>query len=102
MQTYGLAFLPLHVAIENKLIEKHAAAAGIADVKLTISNLGSGAAINDAIISGSVDVAMAGLTVLINLWDKTVGRNAVKGMMAISDTPIYFNTTDAASTRSAI
>jgi NitT/TauT family transport system substrate-binding protein len=95
VQTYGLAFLPLHVAIENKLIEKHAAAAGISDVKLTISNLGSGAAINDAIISGSVDVAMAGLTVLINLWDKTVGRNAVKGMMAISDTPIYFNTTDS-------
>ncbi len=94
VQTYGLAFLPLHVAIENKLIEKHAAAAGITDVKLTISNLGSGAAINDAIISGSVDVAMAGLTVLINLWDKTTGRNAVKGMMAISDTPIYFNTTD--------
>jgi NitT/TauT family transport system substrate-binding protein len=94
VQTYGLAFLPLHVAIENKLIEKHAAAAGISDVKLTISNLGSGAAINDAIISGSVDVAMAGLTVLINLWDKTTGRNAVKGMMAISDTPIFFNTTD--------
>jgi NitT/TauT family transport system substrate-binding protein len=37
---------------------------------------------------------MAGLTVLINLWDKTTGRNAVKGMMAISDTPIFFNTTD--------
>ena len=65
VQTYGLAFLPLHVAIERKLIEKHAAAAGISDVTLTISNLGSGAAINDAIISGSVDVAMAGLTVLI-------------------------------------
>ena len=94
VQTYGLAFLPLHVAIERKLIEKHAAASGISDVTLTISNLGSGAAINDAIISGSVDVAMAGLTVLINLWDKTTGRNAVKGMMAISDTPIYFNTTD--------
>ncbi len=93
-QTTGLAYLPVYVAIERKLIEKHAAAAGLGDVTLVFTKLGSGTAINDAIISGSVDVAMAGVTVLINLWDKTVGRNAVKGMMAISDTPIYFNTVD--------
>src|SRR5947209_18861702 len=93
-QTSGLAYLPVYVAVENKLIEKHAAAAGLTDVTLVFTKLGSGTAMNDAIISGSVDVAMAGVTVLINLWDKTVGRNAVKGMMAISDTPIYFNTLD--------
>jgi NitT/TauT family transport system substrate-binding protein len=93
-QTSGLAYLPVYVAVEQKLIEKHAAAAGLVDVSLVFTKLGSGTAINDAIISGSVDVAMAGVTVLINLWDKTVGRNAVKGMMAISDTPIYFNTLD--------
>jgi NitT/TauT family transport system substrate-binding protein len=93
-QTSGLAYLPVYVAVENKLIEKHAAEAGLNDVTLVFTKLGSGTAINDAIISGSVDIAMAGVTVLINLWDKTVGRNAVKGMMAISDTPIYFNTLD--------
>jgi NitT/TauT family transport system substrate-binding protein len=94
-QTSGLAYLPVYVAVERKLIEKHAAAAGLTDVALVFTKLGSGTAINDAIISGSVDIAMAGVTVLINLWDKTVGRNAVKGMMAISDTPIYFNTLDS-------
>jgi NitT/TauT family transport system substrate-binding protein len=94
-QTSGLAYLPVYVAIERKLIEKHAAASGLTDVTLVFTKLGSGTAINDAIISGSVDIAMAGVTVLINLWDKTVGRNAVKGMMAISDTPIYFNSVDS-------
>ena len=59
-----------------------------------VVRLASGAAVNDAIISGSIDVAMAGLTVLLNLRDKTVGPNTVKGMMAIADSPIYFNTTD--------
>src|SRR5216684_3939203 len=73
-QTSGLAYLPVYVAVERKLIEKHAAAAGLGDVTLVFTKLGSGTAINDAIISGSVDVAMAGVTVLINLWDKTVGE----------------------------
>lgn len=90
-QQFGLSYLPLRVALERKLIEKHAKALGAGDVKVTVVRLASGAAVNDAIISGSIDVAMAGLTVLLNLHDKTVGRNPVKGMMAIADTPIYFN-----------
>jgi NitT/TauT family transport system substrate-binding protein len=94
-QQFGLSYLPLSVAIERKLIEKHASAAGIPNSKVEIVRLASGAAVNDAIISGSVDVAMAGLTVLINLWDKTAtGTNPVKGLMAISDSPIYFNTVE--------
>ena len=48
--------------------------------------LASGTAVNSAIIAGQVDVAMAGATVLLNLWDRTIGRNTVKGMMAIADT----------------
>ena len=94
VQQFGLSYLPLHVALDRKLIEKHAAAMGLAGVNVEVVRLGSGAAANDAIISGNVDVAMAGATVLLNLWDKTVGRNVVKGMMAIADTPIYFNTID--------
>jgi NitT/TauT family transport system substrate-binding protein len=93
-QQYGLSYLPLHVALERKLIEKHATAMGHPSTSVEMVRLGSGAAVNDAMISGGIDVAMAGATVLVNLWDKTVGRNAVKGMMAIADTPVYFNTVD--------
>src|SRR5689334_24042162 len=71
VQQFGLSYLPLHVAVEQKLIEKHARAAGLGDIKVTLSKLGSGAAVNDALISGSVDIAMAGTTVLMTVWDKT-------------------------------
>ena len=52
---------------------------GEADAKVEVVRLASGAAVNDAIISGSIDVAMAGLTVLLNLSDKTAGQNAGQG-----------------------
>ena len=93
-QQFGLSYLPLHVALELKLIEKHAKAFGETDAVVEVVRLSSGAAVNDAILSGSIDVAMAGLTVLLNLSDKSSGQNSVKGMMAIADSPIYFNTTD--------
>src|SRR4051794_8002115 len=93
-EQFGLSYLPLHVAIANRLIERHAAALGLPDATVEVAKLGSGAAVNDAIISGNIDVAMAGVTVVLTLRDKTLGRNEVKGMMAIADTPIYFNTID--------
>lgn len=91
---FGLSFLPMDVAVDKQLIEKQAAALGLNDTKVTFDRISSGSAMNDAIISGSADVALAGVSVMVLLWDKTTGRNAVKGMMAISDTPIYFNTID--------
>jgi NitT/TauT family transport system substrate-binding protein len=93
-QQFGLSYLPLHVALELKLIEKHAKALGEGDPIIEVVRLASGPAVNDAIISGNIDVAMAGLTVLLNLHDKTISQNPIKGMMAIADSPIYFNTTD--------
>jgi len=91
---FGLSYLPLLVAIDGNLIEKQAAKLGLAGVKVEVATIASGAAANDALISGSIDVATAGSTVLANLWDKTYGRDVIKGMMAIADTPIYFNTID--------
>jgi NitT/TauT family transport system substrate-binding protein len=93
-QQFGLSYLPLHVAIERKLIEKHSQELGLPNVKVDVVTISSGAAANDALISGTVDIAMAGSTVLLNLWDKTFGHDVIKGIMAIADTPIYFNTID--------
>jgi NitT/TauT family transport system substrate-binding protein len=94
VQQFGLSYLPLHMALEHKLVEKHAAAAGVQNPAVEASRLASGAATNDALLSGSVDLAMAGMAVLLNLWDKTVGHAPVRGMMAIADTPTVFNTID--------
>ncbi|MFG1465553.1 ABC transporter substrate-binding protein [Xanthobacter sp. DSM 24535] len=94
----GLCYLPMIIATESRLIEKHAAALGVPDVKVTYTQLTSGPAITDALISGNADIAMAGTSVMLNLWDKTVKFAPVKGMMAICDSPIYFNTIDPAIT----
>ena len=94
VQQFGLSYLPLHVAVDQKLIEKHARNAGLGDMKVTLSKLGSGAAVNDALISGSVDIALGGTTVLMTIWDKTKGRADIKGVMAFCDTPMVITTID--------
>ena len=81
----GLAYRPLRVAVEQKLIEKHAAAQSMPDARVEILQLGSGTATDDALISGNVDVAMAAGPVLIDLRGESPGRNTAKGMMAIAD-----------------
>jgi len=88
-QQFGLGFLPLRVAAEHKLIEKHAEALGLHDVKVELYTISSGTAVNDALISGSVDIAMAGSSVLLMLWDKTRSVDPIKGMMAIADPRVH-------------
>jgi NitT/TauT family transport system substrate-binding protein len=91
---YGLCYLPMDVAIDQKLIQKHAAAAGIKDVKVSFQRFASGNTDTDAVLSGSADIAMVGVSVMLNVIDKTVGHNPIKGMMGMCDSPVYFNTTD--------
>jgi NitT/TauT family transport system substrate-binding protein len=93
-EQYGMIYLPLHVMVERKLVEKHAAALGHPELKLSMLQLSSGAAVNEAVLSGAVDVATVGATVLLTIWDKTRGHANVRGMMALCDSPILFNTSD--------
>lgn len=93
-QQYGMVYLPLQVAVEHKLIEKHAAALGHPGLKLSMLQLASGAAVNDALLSGAIDVATGGASVLLTVWDRTRGRQNIRGMMALCDSPILFNTSD--------
>lgn len=93
-QLYSLTYLPAYIVYEEKLIEKHAARLGIPAPMVTISKLSSGPAANDALISGSVDIAMGGITVLLTLWDKTQGTMNVRGIATMVDSPIFLMTVD--------
>lgn len=77
---YGLGYLPLVVMEEQRLIEKHAKAAGLGDIDVSWATLGGGSAANDALLSGSVDYISGGVAPLIVIWAKTNG--AVKGVSA--------------------
>jgi len=89
----GVGFLPLLVMKERGLIEKHAAAAGIADAKVRWIELGGPAVMNDALLSGSVDFIAAGPPAFITLWDRTRSSVDIRGVAAMSSLPMYLNTT---------
>jgi NitT/TauT family transport system substrate-binding protein len=89
----GVGFLPLLVMREHKLVEKHASAAGMADVTVRWIELGGPAVMNDALLSGSVDFIAAGPPAFITLWDKTRGNAVVRGVAAMASLPMYLNTT---------
>ena len=76
----GVGFLPLLVMRNLNLIEKHAQAAGLADLKVRWIDLGGPAVMNDALLSGSVDFIAAGPPAFITLWDRTRGAADVRGV----------------------
>lgn len=89
-EQFGVTYLPLHVVRDQKLIEKHAKEAGIDDVQVEWVKLSGGAAQNDALLSGSIDVASAGIGPVLTIWDKTKG--AVKAVAALGSLPSFLIT----------
>jgi NitT/TauT family transport system substrate-binding protein len=90
----GVGFLPLLVMRDRGLIEKHARAAGLADLTVRWIDLGGPAVMNDALLSGSVDFIAAGPPAFITLWSATRGSADVRGVAAMSSLPMYLNTTN--------
>ncbi|GLS45381.1 ABC transporter substrate-binding protein [Methylobacterium brachythecii] len=82
----GLSYLPAAVAEHLGLVEKHATAAGLSDVKVSWTRLTSGGASNDALLSGSVDMVISGGPNMLILWGKTSGR--VKGVVCTGALPM--------------
>ena len=88
---FGIVYLLLDVAAEQKLIEKHAKAAGL-DVKVEFVQLSGGAAVNDALLSSSIEVGGAGVGPLFTIWDRTQGRQNVRGVASLGNFPYYLVT----------
>src|SRR5690349_4681746 len=90
---FGMAYLPLMVMQDKKLVEKYAQAAGLGNVKVRWAQFAGGGAMNDALLSGSIDIGVAGVPSLILLWNKTKGTALeVKGVGSVINTPMYLNT----------
>ncbi len=88
----GVGFLPLLMAREYHLIEKHALAAGLPGLSVRWIELGGPAVMNDALLSGSVDFIAAGPPAFLTLWDKSRGTADVQGVAALTSLPMYLNT----------
>lgn len=96
MKQVGIASLTLAIMEHEKFYEKHLAAAGLATTKVSWTRLVGGNVVNDAILSGNLDFAVAGIVPLSVIWAKTRGTpNEVKGVVGLNSIPIYFNTRNA-------
>lgn len=90
----GLLYLPMILMESGGLIEKHAKAAGLGDVKASWITFNSGGAATDALLSGNVDFVTSGASNMLLLWDRTKGQ--VKGVAACGGMPMYLVTRNPA------
>lgn len=90
-QQFGIVYLLLDVARDQGFIEKEGAKAGL-QIKPEWRALSGGAALNDALLSGAVDIASAGVGPLLTVWDRTKGHQNVKGIASLGNFPYYLVT----------
>ena len=89
---FSMGYLQLNVMEHQKLIEKHAQALGLPDVKVSWLTFNGPAAVNDALLSGTIDIASGGVPGLLVLWAKTKGTpQEVRGIAALSSQPFLLN-----------
>jgi NitT/TauT family transport system substrate-binding protein len=90
---YGISHLAMALLDELQLVQKHAAKAGLGDIKVSWRRFSDGPGMNEALLSGNLDVANGGLTALIVLFDKSKG--AFTGLSALSSMPAVMMTRNA-------
>jgi NitT/TauT family transport system substrate-binding protein len=69
---FGISFLPLYLMDELKIIEKNAKAVGL-DVKTSYARFSGTGPMQDAILSGSIDMGPLGIAGLLLAWEKAKG-----------------------------
>jgi NitT/TauT family transport system substrate-binding protein len=82
----GLAALPLAIAQEARLVEKHLAAQGLRDVAVAWTQTGAGT--ENALLAEAVDFAAIALPALVLLWEKTKGSpREVRALASLPSIP---------------
>ena len=94
---YGIGYLPLHVVKHLKLLEQEAAKRGLPEVAVSWTNLGGGSAMNDGLLSGSLDLVSGGVGAFVTIWAKTRGAIDVRGVASLNALPIYLVTNNPAA-----
>jgi NitT/TauT family transport system substrate-binding protein len=89
---YGISHLAMAIMDELQLVQRQAEKAGLSDLKVTWSRFSDGPGMNEALLSGNLDIANGGLTALIVLWDKSKGNYV--GLSALSSMPAVMMTRD--------
>ncbi|SDL62129.1 ABC transporter substrate-binding protein [Paracoccus chinensis] len=92
----SLGHLPLMIMEDRGLLEARAAELGVEGLKVNYATLAGGAAMNDALLSGSVQFAAGGVPPLLVLRERTDGTSSeVKGVSAMNSMPLLLNSNKA-------
>jgi NitT/TauT family transport system substrate-binding protein len=78
---FGISFLPVYLVDELKLIEKHGKDAGL-DLKTTYHRFSGSGPMQDAIISGAIDMGPLGTSAILTVREKA--RGTPQEMLTIS------------------
>lgn len=92
---FGISYLPLVLMQNLHLLEEEGRRLGIS-VKPEWLVFSGGPPINDAIISGTVDIATGGVGPMLTLWARTRGNLRVRALAALGCMPMGLNTNNPA------
>ncbi len=91
-QQFSMGYMQFAIMERNHLIEKHAKAAGLGEIKVFWDRFNGPNFMNDALLAGKLDYVSGGVPGLITLWEKTVGTpQEVRGVSALSSQPFLLN-----------
>jgi len=94
---FGVAYMQFMVMQDQKMIEKHAKAAGLGDITVDWATFRSSDVMNDALISGSVEFVCLGIPGIITIWSKTKGTPIdVKAASGLNVSPLMLMVRDPA------
>ena len=90
---FSMGYLQFNLMEHERLIEKHARALGLADVKVSWATFNGPNAMNDALISGTIDIVAGGMPGLLTLRGRTRGTpQEIRGIATFSSQPALLNT----------
>lgn len=90
-QQFGIGYLILDVVRDQQLIEKHGREQGL-EIDVEWRSISGATAMNEALLSGGLDVVSAGVPPMLTVWDRTRGRQNVKAIAALGSLPNHLLT----------
>ncbi|MFL5257791.1 MAG: ABC transporter substrate-binding protein [Rhodopila sp.] len=90
-QQFSMGYLQFNVMKHQNLLEKHAQRLGLPELKTVFVTFNGPDMMNDALLSGSIDIASGGMPGLLTIWAKSRGSAEVRGVSAMSQQPLWLN-----------
>ncbi len=88
---FGISYLPLILMQDANLLEQEGRARGL-DLTPEFLTFTGGAPINDALISGSIQIASGGVGPMLTMWSRTRTNLKVKAIAALGNMPVWLMT----------